>query len=179
MTTIASMMSAQAVPITDASTDTILAPVLTLTITPGTTTGLPLPQPAVAPQAMSTQPVNPGVAGTRPSPAAQASPQAPMASPVQGSPVIDLAQGPFLGGSPSSSVDLPLTVMFLLLFITGAYTHISIYRANSRRGHKFLLSDLMFNFCTVRTVTCILRILWIFKPVRAVILLAQIVQFGG
>ncbi|KAF4913000.1 hypothetical protein CGCVW01_v010968 [Colletotrichum viniferum] len=61
----------------------------------------------------------------------------------------------------------------------GAYTHIRIYRANAKRGHKFLLSDLMFDFCMVRNVTCIMRIIWAFEKARVVILIALIVQFGG
>ncbi|KAF9878391.1 hypothetical protein CkaCkLH20_03883 [Colletotrichum karsti] len=54
-----------------------------------------------------------------------------------------------------------------------------IYRANAKRGHKFLLSDLMFDFCMVRNVTCIMRIIWAFEKARVVILIALIVQFGG
>lgn len=74
---------------------------------------------------------------------------------------------------------MPVTFLFLLLFSAGAYTHIRIYRANAKRGHKFLLSDLMFDFCMVRNVTCIMRIVWAFEKGRAVILVALIVQFGG
>lgn len=92
----------------------------------------------------------------------------------------DPAQGGFLGGNPpSTTVDLPLTILFLLLFIGGAVTHISIYRANAKRGHKFLLSDLMFDFCMVRTVTCIFRIIWVFVHARGVVLAAQIFFNGG
>jgi hypothetical protein len=93
---------------------------------------------------------------------------------------IDLAQGPFIGGFPSTNIDLPVTILFLILFITGAATHISIYRANAKRGHKFLLSDLVFDFCMVRTITCIFRIVWIFfNTTRVIVLLALIFQFGG
>jgi hypothetical protein len=91
----------------------------------------------------------------------------------------DPAQGPFLGGDPNTGVDLPLTIVFLILFLIGAFTHISIYRANAKRGHKFLLSDLIFDFCMVRSVTCIFRIVWVFVKLRGVILAALIFQFGG
>ncbi|KAK1963408.1 hypothetical protein LY78DRAFT_614369, partial [Colletotrichum sublineola] len=37
----------------------------------------------------------------------------------------------------------------------------------------------MFDFCMVRTVTCIMRIIWAFEKDRVVILIALIVQFGG
>jgi hypothetical protein len=92
---------------------------------------------------------------------------------------IDPKDGPFLGGTPNSTVDLPITIVFLVLFLIGAFTHISIYRANAARGHKFLLSDLVFDFCMVRSVTCIFRIIWVFVQVRGVILAALIFQFGG
>lgn len=92
----------------------------------------------------------------------------------------DPAQGGFPGGNPpNTTVDLPLTIFFLLLFIGGAATHISIYRANAKRGHKFLLSDLMFDFCMVRTVTCLFRIIWVFVHARGVVLAAQIFFNGG
>lgn len=97
-----------------------------------------------------------------------------------GSTTFDPADGGFLGGSPpNTQVDLPITIIFLVLFVAGAFTHISIYKANSKRGHKFLLSDLMFDFCMVRTVTCIFRIIWVFIHPRGVILAAQIFFNGG
>ncbi|KAH8770068.1 hypothetical protein F5883DRAFT_493659 [Diaporthe sp. PMI_573] len=93
---------------------------------------------------------------------------------------IDPATGDLLGGNPpSKSVDLPVTIVFLLLFLLGAFTHISIYRANAKRGHKFLLSDLMFDFCMIRSVTCIFRITWVFTQLRGIILAAQIFFNGG
>ncbi|GKT46610.1 uncharacterized protein ColSpa_06791 [Colletotrichum spaethianum] len=102
---------------------------------------------------------------------------APQQPPVQR--LIDPAQGAFIGGDPTTNIDVPVTFLFLLLFAAGAYTHIRIYRANAKRGHKFLLSDLMFDFCMVRSVTCIMRIVWAFEKDRVVILIALIVQFGG
>ncbi|GJC96732.1 hypothetical protein ColKHC_05558 [Colletotrichum higginsianum] len=84
--------------------------------------------------------------------------------------LVDPAAGVFIGGDPSTNIDVPVTFLFLLLFAAGAYTHIRIYRANAKRGHKFLLSDLMFDFCMVRTVTCIMRIVWAFEKTRVVIL---------
>lgn len=94
--------------------------------------------------------------------------------------VIDPAAGDLLGGNPpSKNIDLPVTITFLILFLLGAFTHISIYRANAKRGHKFLLSDLMFDFCMIRSVTCIFRIVWVFSQLRGIILLAQIFFNGG
>lgn len=92
----------------------------------------------------------------------------------------DPAQDGFPGGNPpNATVDLPLTIVFLILYASGAATHISIFRANSKRGHKFLLSDLMFDFCMVRTVTTIFRIIWIFIQPRGIVLAAQIFFNGG
>lgn len=91
----------------------------------------------------------------------------------------DPASAAVLGGIPTAMVDGPITVIFLILFALGAVTHISIYRANAKRGHKFLLSDLMFDFCMVRIVTCIFRIIWIFIDPRGVVLAASIFENGG
>lgn len=112
----------------------------------------------------------------------QASNRAPSVAAVQaqGKMEIDPATGDLLGGNPpSKNVDLPVTIAFLLLFLLGAFTHISIYRANAKRGHKFLLSDLMFDFCMIRSVTCIFRIAWVFSQLRGIILAAQIFFNGG
>ncbi|OLN86273.1 hypothetical protein CCHL11_04137 [Colletotrichum chlorophyti] len=111
---------------------------------------------------------------TTPPPPQGAAPQQPSVQRL-----VDPAQGPFIGGDPTTNIDVPVTFLFLLLFAAGAYTHIRIYRANAKRGHKFLLSDLMFDFCMVRSVTCIMRIIWAFQKARVVILLALIFQFGG
>lgn len=92
---------------------------------------------------------------------------------------MDMAKGPFLGGDPNTTIDLPITLVFLVLFPLGAITHLSIYRANLKRGHKFLFSSTVFEFCMVRTATCIMRIVWIFVKAPAVILVALIFQFGG
>ncbi|OAA70564.1 hypothetical protein ISF_02538 [Cordyceps fumosorosea ARSEF 2679] len=91
----------------------------------------------------------------------------------------DPAKGPFPGGIPKATEDVLITAIFLILFALGAITHISIYRANAKRGHKFLLSDLMFDFCMVRVMTCIFRIVWAFSSPRGVVLAATIFQNGG
>jgi len=99
------------------------------------------------------------------------------------SPIIDAVQDPanqsFMGQIPDATVDLPLTIVFLLLFGAAAFTHISIYRANAKRGHKFLLSDVIFDFCMIRTLTCIFRIIWVFVGTRGVVLAALIFENGG
>jgi len=69
-----------------------------------------------------------------------------------------------LGGIPTVTLDVPITAIFLVLFLLGAATHMTIYNKNSKRGHKFILSDLLFNFCMVRAATTTMRIVWAFKP---------------
>ncbi|KAG6360402.1 hypothetical protein INS49_011461 [Diaporthe citri] len=106
----------------------------------------------------SAQPGSPSAAAQMEAPSANQAPsRAPNVAAVQAQGMkmeIDPAAGDLLGGNPpNKSVDLPVTVFFLLLFLLGAFTHISIYRANAKRGHKFLLSDLMFDFCMIRSVT--------------------------
>jgi hypothetical protein len=49
-----------------------------------------------------------------------------------------------LGGLPRASVDVPVTAVFLALFILGAIAHMTILQLNGRRGHKFLMSGLIF-----------------------------------
>lgn len=132
----------------------------------------------------SAQAGTPSAAAQMEAPSANQAPnRAPTVAAVQGPGMgmeIDPATGDLLGGNPpSKSVDLPITIVFLLLFLLGAFTHISIYRANAKRGHKFLLSDLMFDFCMIRSVTCIFRITWVFSQLRGVILAAQIFFNGG
>lgn len=147
--------------------------------------------PATNPGASAPEPDNNSAQGGSPSAAAQmAAPsanQAPNRAPtlaaVQAPGMkmeIDPAAGDLLGGNPpNKNVDLPVTIIFLLLFLLGAFTHISIYRANAKRGHKFLLSDLMFDFCMIRSVTCIFRIIWVFSQLRGIVLAAQIFFNGG
>ncbi|KAF5135176.1 hypothetical protein E5D57_005820 [Metarhizium anisopliae] len=87
----------------------------------------------------------------------------------------------FLGGIPTPTLDVPVTIVFLVLFSLGAYLHISVYKANAKRGHKFLLSSLMFDFCMVRVTTCLFRILWAFIGLQApgIVLVANVFQNGG
>lgn len=91
------------------------------------------------------------------------------------------AIGPFaptvaiLGGIPTAGLDVPITAIFLVLFLIGAATHFITHELNGKRGHKFHLSDMVFDFCMVRTVTCILRIAWAFKPENSSLVLAALI----
>lgn len=83
------------------------------------------------------------------------------------------------GSAPEPGIDVFVTLIFLFLFALASLTHIIIARANTKRGHKFLLSELLFDFCTLRVVTCIMRIIWANVATRGVVLAATIVQNGG
>lgn len=148
-----------------------------ITLDPGNAVLLPTPaaaQPGPQPAASTM----PGTAGIGPQ--AATSGDAPAPAPVVTRETRDPSTEGLLGGNPPNArVDLPLTIVFLILFMGGAATHISIYRANAKRGHKFLLSDLMFDFCMVRVLSCIFRIIWIFIHPRGVVLAAQIFFNGG
>lgn len=65
-----------------------------------------------------------------------------------------------LGGRPTVSLDVPVSAVFLFLFILGAISHATIFRVNQARGHKFLLSGMLFGFCMSRIVTMVMRIVW-------------------
>ena len=65
-----------------------------------------------------------------------------------------------LGGLPSVDVDVPICTVFLVLFILGAISHMFLFKTNSKRGHKFLMSGMLFGFCMARIMSCILRIVW-------------------
>jgi hypothetical protein len=87
-------------------------------------------------------------------------------------------KGPFLpdnsilGGVPTVGIDVPITAVFFVMFITGATTHFTIHQLNGKRGHKFHLSDAVFDFCMVRNITCIMRIVWATHPNNPSIALA-------
>jgi hypothetical protein len=65
-----------------------------------------------------------------------------------------------LGGEPTTGVDDPITAVFLLLFIIGAVSHMTILQVNKHRGHKFIMSGLLFSFSMTRVIACTMRIVW-------------------
>lgn len=98
-----------------------------------------------------------------------------------------------LGGTPEIAIDVPVTAVFLALFMIGAATHMTIFQLNRRRGHKFLFNAVIFGkylrihsvsyrsmltqmpfigFCMSRIVTCILRIASICLPNNINLLIA-------
>jgi MFS family permease len=65
-----------------------------------------------------------------------------------------------IGGLPDYTTDIPITSVFMLLYVLGAATHMTILQLNRRRGHKFLASGALFGFCMTRLVACAMRIAW-------------------
>lgn len=72
-----------------------------------------------------------------------------------------------LGGLPTIGVDVPICTVFLVLFMIGAASHMTIFQINSHRGHKFIISGMMFGFCMSRLITMVLRIVWAVYPHNA------------
>ncbi|KXH63303.1 hypothetical protein CSAL01_00920 [Colletotrichum salicis] len=138
----------------------------------------PPPPPVLNPIMSAQGPERGGIPNPNLNPQAQTGPPGGLpGGPPMGPP--DPANGAFPGGIPNKKVDLPVTIMFMVLFMLGAYVHLSIYRRNAKRGHKFLISDIVFDFCMIRTVTCIFRITWSIVSTRGVVLLALITENGG
>ncbi|KAF1978333.1 hypothetical protein BU23DRAFT_651014 [Bimuria novae-zelandiae CBS 107.79] len=69
-----------------------------------------------------------------------------------------------LGGSPAKIPDIPITAVFLVLYILFAVIHIMIMKYNKSRGHKFIFNGALFGFCKVRLITMVLRIAWSCYP---------------
>lgn len=65
-----------------------------------------------------------------------------------------------VGGVPATVPDIPICAVFLALYAGFAVTNMAIFRMNLRRGHKFVLSALLFGFCMARLTTLVLRIVW-------------------
>lgn len=55
-----------------------------------------------------------------------------------------------------------------------------IFQKNRKRGHKFLISAILFGFCMARVVTCIMRIVWAMRQHNVKIAIAaQIFNNAG
>ncbi|KAF2658755.1 hypothetical protein K491DRAFT_245173 [Lophiostoma macrostomum CBS 122681] len=85
-----------------------------------------------------------------------------------------------LGGAPEKKVDIPISAVFLALYMGAAAIHMIIFQKNKKRGHKFLFSGVMFGFCMARITTLTLRIATICRPtnVRLAIAASIFVALG-
>lgn len=85
-----------------------------------------------------------------------------------------------IGGVPSTSVDVPILAVFITLYIVAAVSNMTIFRLNRRRGHKFIISGVLFGFCMSRIATCTLRIVWATRSTNArVAIAAEILVNAG
>ncbi|KAK5019198.1 hypothetical protein LTR16_000763 [Cryomyces antarcticus] len=69
-----------------------------------------------------------------------------------------------LGGLPTIGVDVPITSVFLVLFVVGAVGHMTIFQLNIRAKRKFIPSAMLFGLCLIRTISCALRMGWATHP---------------
>ncbi|KAH7400872.1 hypothetical protein DE146DRAFT_755315 [Phaeosphaeria sp. MPI-PUGE-AT-0046c] len=69
-----------------------------------------------------------------------------------------------LGGDPDVIPDVPITAIFLVLYLVFGIIHIKILKANKGRGHKFLFNGAILGLCKVRLITMSLRIAWACHP---------------
>ncbi|RWA12306.1 hypothetical protein EKO27_g2778 [Xylaria grammica] len=65
-----------------------------------------------------------------------------------------------VGGLPEVIPDIPISAVFLVLYLTSAITNMTILQINLRRQHKFIISGALFGFSMSRIITFILRIVW-------------------
>lgn len=128
---------------------------------PSTLPFLPTPQPSL-------QPLPPAAPSDGPSPNSSNS-LTPAASQPSAAPdpvastqttQAEIGTTPVFGGVPSAVPDLPVTAVFLALFLAGAGAHGWRYREQSKMRHPLLLTALVLSFCLVRVLTCIGRLVW-------------------
>ncbi|KAI1294330.1 hypothetical protein F5Y03DRAFT_373107 [Xylaria venustula] len=69
-----------------------------------------------------------------------------------------------LGGRPEVIPDIPISAVFIFLYLCSAVTNMTILQINLRRNHKFIISGALFGFSMSRIITFILRIVWAKNP---------------
>ncbi|KAK5998425.1 hypothetical protein PT974_00804 [Cladobotryum mycophilum] len=94
----------------------------------------------------------------------------PASSPPPGPPYPPRTAG--LGGVPTPSVDDPISAVILIFFVASAAFNMTILQLNKRRGHKFILSGLLFGFSMARITANVMRIVWASYPHNARIAIA-------
>lgn len=70
---------------------------------------------------------------------------------------------------------MPLCAVLIAVYLAGAIANMSVYQANRRKGHKFLMSWAMFGFCMSRVGTCVLRLVWATRPANPRIEIAALI----
>jgi hypothetical protein len=70
------------------------------------------------------------------------------------------------------SIDVPICAVFLALYITSAALNLKIFIQNRRRGHKFLVTWVLFVLSMIRNITCSMRVAWATSPTNSHIAIA-------
>lgn len=65
-----------------------------------------------------------------------------------------------VGGVPTVAVDVPISAVFMFIFLCLAATHMTIFRINLSREHKFVFSAMLFGLSMARTIALTMRIVW-------------------
>ena len=81
---------------------------------------------------------------------------------------------------PNVDVDIPITAVFMALYLAFAAANMIILQKNQGRKHKFPILGPIFGFCMARNMTCIMRIVWAAEPHDVQIAMtAQILNNAG
>ncbi|KAI0008063.1 hypothetical protein F4779DRAFT_588824 [Xylariaceae sp. FL0662B] len=62
------------------------------------------------------------------------------------------------GGVVSVIPDIPISAVLMAIYVGFAATNLTIFRINQKRGHKFIISIMIFGFCVARITTLVLRV---------------------
>ncbi|KAI3319561.1 hypothetical protein HD806DRAFT_509372 [Xylariaceae sp. AK1471] len=65
-----------------------------------------------------------------------------------------------VGGLPSILPDVPISAVFIVIYLGFAITNMTILQVNLRRQHKFIVSGALFGFSMSRIIAFTLRIIW-------------------
>ncbi|KAK8051413.1 hypothetical protein PG993_002798 [Apiospora rasikravindrae] len=74
------------------------------------------------------------------------------------------AQDCFIGRRAHPSIDDPISVILMVLFLAAAAAHQVIFQKNKKRGHLFVFSAMMFAFSLIRAIALLMRVVWASMP---------------
>lgn len=69
-----------------------------------------------------------------------------------------------IGGIPTIAVDVPVCAVLVAIFLPLAIAHMTLFRINRRRGHKFLFNYFSFGYAMTRVAACVFRLAWATRP---------------
>ena len=69
-----------------------------------------------------------------------------------------------IGGLPTVGIDVPICAVFIPLFLTAFACHMTLFRKNSGRGHKFIFNGMCCGYSMSRVLACVFRLIWATKP---------------